>query len=81
MSATITAHTDHSITLEVTIELLPSMLESERSIQVALNETGAPDRIPACVSDLFGGEDILSAGTGRAHRGHLDAVVRSTNCP
>jgi len=40
MSATITAHTDHSITLEVTIELLPSMLESERSIQVALNEAG-----------------------------------------
>ena len=40
MSATITAHTDHSITLEVTIKLLPSMLESERSIQVALNEAG-----------------------------------------
>ena len=40
MSARITAQTDHSITLEVTIELLPSMLESERGIQVALNKAG-----------------------------------------
>ena len=40
MSATITSHTDHSITLEVTLEFHSSMLESERSIQAALNEAG-----------------------------------------
>ena len=40
MSATITAHTEHSVTLEVTIALPSSMLESERSIQAALNEAG-----------------------------------------
>ena len=40
MLATITAHTEHSIPLEVTIELSSSMLESERSIQAALNEAG-----------------------------------------
>ena len=33
-------HSGQGVTLEVTIELLPSMLESERSIQVALNEAG-----------------------------------------
>ena len=40
MSATITAHTEHSITLEVTIALCSSMLASERSIQAALNDAG-----------------------------------------
>ena len=69
MSASITAQTDHSITLEVTIELLPSMLESERGIQVALNEAGCLDHPHTHLKDQVPGDLGVTEHPGQSSKG------------